>query len=173
MLSTILDDLYDLNRNITRIFDASSKYKYYYWPEVNIYSSIDEFVVIAKLPGVKKENVSIVLKDNSLKISGEKEKEEKENTGCYLDERYIEPVPNLNIFSIKYSQIYYINFNKSYFFHLVFFINFFNENPIFRNAKRDLSYHFLKIIFFYYQAIFLSCICSTLIFANLANTHKL
>lgn len=88
MLNTILDDLYDLNRNISRIFDSTPGYKYYYWPEVNIYSNINEFIVIAKLPGVKKEDVSIVLKDNSLKISGEKKKEEKENAGCYLDERY-------------------------------------------------------------------------------------
>ena len=88
MLSTILDDLYDLNRNINRIFDSTPSYKYYYWPEVNIYNNNNEFVVIAKLPGLKKEDVSIVLKDNSLKISGEKKKEENENRGCYLDERY-------------------------------------------------------------------------------------
>ena len=88
MLSTILDDLYDLNRNINRIFDTTPTYKHYYWPEVNIYNNNDEFVVVAKLPGVKKEDVSIILKDNSLKISGEKKKEEKEDANSYFDERY-------------------------------------------------------------------------------------
>lgn len=88
MLSTILDDLYDLNRNISRIFDSTPSYKYYYWPEVNIYGNANEFIVVAKIPGVKKEDVSIILKDNSLKISGEKKKEEKENSSSYLDERY-------------------------------------------------------------------------------------
>jgi HSP20 family protein len=88
MLSTILDDLYDLNQNISRIFDVTPMYKHYYWPEVNIYNNNNEFVVIAKLPGVKKEDVSLILKDNSLKISGEKKKEEKVDETCYLDERY-------------------------------------------------------------------------------------
>jgi len=88
MLTTILDDLYDLNRNISRMFDSSQGYRDSYYPEVNIYNNNDEFIVIAKLPGVKKDDVSIVLKDNSLKISGEKKKEEKDDTGCYLNERF-------------------------------------------------------------------------------------
>lgn len=86
MLNTILDDLFDINRAITRVFDSTPAYRYSYWPEVNIYNSNDEYVVVAKLPGVKKEDVSITLKDNSLKISGEKKDDKKEN--CYLDERY-------------------------------------------------------------------------------------
>ncbi len=88
MLNTILDDLFDINRTITRLFDASPAYRYSYWPEVNIYNNNDEYVVVAKLPGVKKEDVSITLKDNSLKISGEKKDDKKEKENGYLNERY-------------------------------------------------------------------------------------
>jgi len=77
MLNSILDDLFDINRTITRLFDSSPAYRYSYWPEVNIYNNNDEYVVVVKLPGVKKEDVSIILKDNSLKISGEKKEDKK------------------------------------------------------------------------------------------------
>lgn len=88
MLNTILDDLFDINRTINRLFDSTPAYRYSYWPEVNIYNNNDEYVVVAKLPGVKKEDVSITLKDNSLKISGEKKEDKKEKENCYLNERY-------------------------------------------------------------------------------------
>jgi len=88
MLNTILDDLFDINRTINRLFDSSQGYRYSYWPEVNIYNNNDEFVVVAKLPGIKKEDVSIILKDNSLKISGEKKDDKQDKENCYLNERY-------------------------------------------------------------------------------------
>jgi HSP20 family protein len=72
------------------MFDATPAYKHYYWPEVNIYNNNNEFIVVAKLPGVKKEDVSIILKDNSLKISGEKKKEEKVDESCYLEEEKVD-----------------------------------------------------------------------------------
>jgi len=88
MLNAILDDLFDVNRTITRLFDSTPAYRYSYWPAVNIYNNNDEYVVVAKLPGVKKEDVSVILKDNSLKISGEKKEDKKDKENCYFNERY-------------------------------------------------------------------------------------
>lgn len=88
MLTTFLDDLYDLNRDINRIFDTYPARGYYRWPEINIYNNNDEYIVVAKTPGLKKEDVSITLKDNALKITGERKKEEKGKSNIHLEERY-------------------------------------------------------------------------------------
>jgi len=89
MLATFLDDLYDLNRDINRIFDVYPGRSYYRWPEINIYNNDNEYIVVAKAPGLKKEDIYLTLKDNSLKISGERKKEEKVKTNIHLEERFI------------------------------------------------------------------------------------
>jgi len=44
---------------------------------VDIYEESNNVVVKAELPGIKKEDIDLSLTDNTLKISGEKKKEEK------------------------------------------------------------------------------------------------
>jgi len=90
LLDTIFNDLYDLSRSIDRVFVNYSpgKYRAYKWPEVNIYENHDDYIVVARLPGIDKNDVNINLKDNALKISGERKKEKLDNSNIYLDERY-------------------------------------------------------------------------------------
>lgn len=49
-------------------------------PAVEVYETDSEVVVKAELPGVKKEDVEVTLKDNHLIIKGEKKEEREEKT---------------------------------------------------------------------------------------------
>jgi len=90
LLDTIFNDLYDLSRNIDRVFVDYSpgRVRPYKWPEVNVYENHDDYIVVAKLPGIDKNEVTINLKDNALKISGERKKEKFDKANIYLDERF-------------------------------------------------------------------------------------
>ena len=73
MYKTIFDDLYRINREFNRLFKSGyNSGRSYYWPEINLYENSFEYVVVTKVPGIKKEDIAITLKDNTLKISGEK-----------------------------------------------------------------------------------------------------
>ncbi len=52
-------------------------------PAVDVYETDQEVVVKAELPGVKKEDVEVVVRDNSLHIRGEKKEEKEEKTETY------------------------------------------------------------------------------------------
>jgi len=88
LVETIFDDLYDLSRSIDRMFGAYSprRFRTYKWPNANIYENHDDYIVVAKIPGVDKNDVNITVKDNSLKITGERKKDKHENANVYLDE---------------------------------------------------------------------------------------
>ncbi|MEZ0361923.1 MAG: Hsp20/alpha crystallin family protein [Hydrogenobacter sp.] len=49
-------------------------------PAVEMYETDNEIVVKAELPGVKKENIEVSIKDNVLQIKGEKKEEREEKT---------------------------------------------------------------------------------------------
>ncbi len=59
-------------------------------PAVDIYEEDNNVVVKAELPGIKKENIDVSLTDNTVKISGEKKKEEKieKKDYCSLERSY-------------------------------------------------------------------------------------
>lgn len=86
MLYNLFDDFYRLNREFDRLIRSSEFDEYRVFPEVNIYENSDEFVAVVKVPGVKKEDINLSIKENSLKISGEKKKVEHKGA-VYLDER--------------------------------------------------------------------------------------
>jgi HSP20 family protein len=44
-------------------------------PAVNVYQDKDQFIVVAELPGLKKEEIEISLHDDTLTISGERKRE--------------------------------------------------------------------------------------------------
>jgi HSP20 family protein len=89
MLRSIFDDLYDLNREMNKIFTGNRYYgRRNYWAETNVYENNDGYVLISKLPGISKEDVAITLKDNSLKISGERKKEKVDGEAVHLEERF-------------------------------------------------------------------------------------
>ena len=50
-------------------------------PVVDVYETDQDLVVKAELPGVKKENVEVSIRDNALHIKGEKKEEKEEKTG--------------------------------------------------------------------------------------------
>ncbi|MFN4319221.1 MAG: Hsp20/alpha crystallin family protein [Aquificaceae bacterium] len=52
-------------------------------PAVDVYETDQELVVKAELPGVKKENVEVSIRDNALHIRGEKKEEKEEKTETY------------------------------------------------------------------------------------------
>ncbi len=52
-------------------------------PVVDVYETDQELVVKAELPGVKKENVEVSIRDNALYIRGEKKEEKEEKTEAY------------------------------------------------------------------------------------------
>jgi HSP20 family protein len=86
MTYTIYNDLYRLNREMNRaLFGGSSRSSY--WPETNIYENENEYMVVGKVPGVEKEDISITIKDNSLKISGVKKDLKTEDENEHLKER--------------------------------------------------------------------------------------
>ncbi len=52
-------------------------------PAVDVYETDQELVVKVELPGVKKENVEVSIRDNALHIRGEKKEEKEEKTETY------------------------------------------------------------------------------------------
>jgi len=52
-------------------------------PALDVYETDGEVVVKAELPGVKKEDVEVLVRDNNLIIRGEKKEEKEEKTETY------------------------------------------------------------------------------------------
>lgn len=52
-------------------------------PALDLYETDQDLVVKMELPGVKKENVEVSIRDNSLHIRGEKKEEKEEKTEAY------------------------------------------------------------------------------------------
>ncbi len=52
-------------------------------PVVDVYETDQDLVVKAELPGVKKENLEVSIRDNALYIKGEKKEEKEEKTETY------------------------------------------------------------------------------------------
>lgn len=87
--------LMNLRDNINRIFDMSIPENWgegreasQWRPSVDIYEKDNEMVVHAELPGVKKDDISLDLKENVLSIRGKRESEEEiDEDGYYRKER--------------------------------------------------------------------------------------
>jgi len=87
MIATIFDDLYRINKEVNRFLYGGETTRNTYWPETNIYENENEYVILAKTPGVEKEDISISIKDNSVKISGEKKINYDDELNYHLQER--------------------------------------------------------------------------------------
>ena len=58
-------------------------------PKVDVYETEDKVIVEAEIPGVKKEDLEVKIKDNSVIIKGEtKREEEKRDKNFYRAERF-------------------------------------------------------------------------------------
>jgi HSP20 family protein len=86
MRTTIFNELFDLSREMNRIFDQAGFTKSP-WPNTNIYENHDEYIMVAKVPGLRKEDLHISVKDNSLTISGERKKTVPKDAKLLLEER--------------------------------------------------------------------------------------
>jgi len=87
MLISVLNDLYRINREMNTLLYDDVKSVNTYWPGVNIYENEAEYIAVAKVPGIDKNEISISFKDNSLKISGEKKSSDQEKANYHLNER--------------------------------------------------------------------------------------
>ena len=93
-LSAALDQIASMRAEMDRIYDSTfgsslrspaplSRWK----PAVNVYQDKDQFILVAELPGLKKEEIDISLHDDTLTISGERKREGSSEHGL-LTERF-------------------------------------------------------------------------------------
>ena len=65
---------------LSNFMDDSQTYTSEWLPVVDLAESKDEYQLIAEIPGMKKDEIKVSLKDNILTISGEKKVEKKEDS---------------------------------------------------------------------------------------------
>jgi len=87
MLSNVFDDFYRLNKEMNKFLYGRDGTQSRYWPEVNIYENENEFAAVAKVPGLAKEEINISVKDNSLKIAGNRNTNDQGEVNYHLRER--------------------------------------------------------------------------------------
>ena len=82
-LSAVLDRITSMRAEMDRVYNSTfgssfrSPASLSRWnPAVDVYQDKDQFIVIAELPGLKKEEIEISLHDDTLTISGERKREE-------------------------------------------------------------------------------------------------
>jgi HSP20 family protein len=54
-----------------------------FWPEIEVHQAGDKLVVKADVPGLKREDINVELRDNELCISGERRSESEQSEGRY------------------------------------------------------------------------------------------
>ncbi|HBI36293.1 MAG TPA: hypothetical protein DDY71_01495 [Spirochaetia bacterium] len=86
MLYNVFDDIYRLNREIDRVLKSGDVGQYRDFPAVNVYENKDEYALIVRIPGVEKDKIKLTTKENALKISAERTKDDEGKT-YYLNER--------------------------------------------------------------------------------------
>ena len=82
-LSAALDRLTNMRAEMDRVFESTvgsfsrSPASLSRWNHaVNVYQDKDRFTVVLELPGLKKEEIEILLHDDTLTIAGERKREE-------------------------------------------------------------------------------------------------
>jgi HSP20 family protein len=58
-------------------------------PALDLYESGDHFVAVVELPGMRKEDIDISLRDGALTISGERKRESNNGETAQRTERYV------------------------------------------------------------------------------------
>ena len=81
-INRIFEDPFSLTAPSTSFFEG--------WePTVDVYEDKDKITVKAELPGMKKEDITVSLDNNTLTVSGERKyEEEKKDKETYRSERY-------------------------------------------------------------------------------------
>jgi HSP20 family protein len=94
-LSNAFDRFAVLRDEMDRLFDGTfgpaffrSPGSFSRWsPALDVYQDKDQFTVLVELPGLKKEDIEISLRDGTLTITGERKPEGKASEG-YKNERF-------------------------------------------------------------------------------------
>jgi len=73
----------DFDRLMEEFFAKEEPAERVFAPALDVYETDGEVVVKAELPGVKKEDVEVLVRDNNLIIRGEKKEEKEEKTETY------------------------------------------------------------------------------------------
>jgi HSP20 family protein len=90
-------DLVNMQREMSRLFDSlfadfetDGNYLTSWSPRVDVLENNDAYLIKAELPGVNKNDVKIILRENVLTIKGEKkqEKEEKDHNFHRIERSY-------------------------------------------------------------------------------------
>ena len=92
-------DLLSIQRDMNRLFsdtlsareDAPVSRSETWVPAVDIFESTDAFTIAVELPGVKKEDIQLELKDESLTLRGERKPERDVREGVHRIERVYGP----------------------------------------------------------------------------------
>ncbi|HYG33270.1 MAG TPA: Hsp20/alpha crystallin family protein [Clostridia bacterium] len=81
-INRIFEEPFSLMRQGSSFFEG--------WePALDVYENNDRITVRAELPGMKKEDISVSLEENTLTISGERKREEERKEGeVFRSERY-------------------------------------------------------------------------------------
>ncbi|MCS7277211.1 MAG: Hsp20/alpha crystallin family protein [Aquificaceae bacterium] len=86
MLWSPFAEIERIRREFDRLFEElmpKEEIERVFAPAVDVYETDKEVVTKVELPGVKKENVEVSIRDNSLHIRGEKKEEKEEKTETY------------------------------------------------------------------------------------------
>ena len=74
----MLDDFFNDGWNVPAVTQNT-----HWQPSVDIRETDDAFIIVADIPGLKKKDVNVNVKDGKLEISGERIFENKEENGSY------------------------------------------------------------------------------------------
>jgi len=73
----------EMNRMFNSVARTSDSGTGVWGPSVDISENENEIVVVAEVPGMKRENINISIQDNVLTLKGEKKRESDENEENY------------------------------------------------------------------------------------------
>ncbi len=82
-------ELVNVNSTERKTWDEVLERETSYAPLVDIYETDDDFVLVANMPGVTRDNIQLKLEDNSLVIFGKIDYEDKINRKYILNENEI------------------------------------------------------------------------------------
>ena len=88
MYKSIFDELLRFNNEMNKYFGSNGgAVRYNQKPSVNVYENAGEYLVVSKVPGVKKEDIELSIKDNTLHIAATRKPTADENAAIHLNER--------------------------------------------------------------------------------------
>ncbi len=82
-LDSYFEGLFDFEKEFNRIFDSSLKLKSTWGPAVDIYQDKHAIRVKADLPGLKEDEIDVLISDGVLTIKGQRKQEEGQKGNDY------------------------------------------------------------------------------------------